>query len=86
MNSWAAWPEQHESAEHAGADIMVVDQAGGDTDVEELADRLLSARSERARSIRAGWTACSRTSFTAAKIVKDRVEYLLGLAATTQRG
>ncbi len=65
-----------------GADIMVVDQAGGDTDVEELAS--VVERATRTRTLNPRWLdGMLAHDFHGAKIVKDRVEYLLGLAATT---
>lgn len=65
-----------------GADIMVVDQAGDDTGVEELA--LVVERAARTRTLNPRWLdGMLAHDFHGGKIVKDRVEYLLGLAATT---
>jgi cobaltochelatase CobN len=64
------------------ADIMVVDQAGDDTDVEELAS--VVERAARTRTLNPRWLeGMLAHDFHGGKIVKDRVEYLLGLAATT---
>jgi cobaltochelatase CobN len=65
-----------------GADIMVVDQSEGDTDVEEL--QAVVERAARTRTLNPRWLdGMLAHDFHGAKIVKDRVEYLLGLAATT---
>jgi cobaltochelatase CobN len=64
------------------SDIMVVDQSEGDTDVEEL--QTVLERAARTRTLNPRWLDGMLThEFHGAKIVKDRVEYLLGLAATT---
>lgn len=64
------------------ADIVVVDQAGDDTDVEELAS--VVERAARTRTLNPRWLeGMLAHDFHGGKIVKDRVEYLLGLAATT---
>jgi cobaltochelatase CobN len=63
-------------------DIMVVDQSEGDTDVEEL--QAVIERAVRTRTLNPRWLDGMLThDYHGAKIVKDRVEYLLGLAATT---
>jgi cobaltochelatase CobN len=65
-----------------GADIMVIDQAGDDTGVEELAS--VVERAARTRTLNPRWLeGMLAHDFHGGKIVKDRVEYLLGLAATT---
>jgi cobaltochelatase CobN len=61
---------------------MVVDQAGDDTEVEELGPVI--ERAARTRTLNPRWLeGMLDHDFHGAKIVKDRVEYLLGLAATT---
>ena len=74
------------AAEACGADnsdIMVVDQSEGDTDIEEL--QTVIERATRTRTLNPRWLdGMLEHEFHGAKIVKDRVEYLLGLAATTK--
>jgi cobaltochelatase CobN len=65
-----------------GADIVVVDQAGDETEVEELGPVI--ERAARTRTLNPRWLdGMLAHDFHGGKIVKDRVEYLLGLAATT---
>jgi cobaltochelatase CobN len=73
------------AAEVCGAsstDIMVVDQAEGDSEVENL--QPVIERATRTRTLNPDWLdGMLSHDYHGAKIVKDRVEYLLGLAATT---
>ncbi len=66
----------------SSADIMVIDQAEGDSDVEEL--QTVIERAVRTRTLNPDWLdGMLAHDYHGAKIIKDRVEYLLGLAATT---
>ena len=63
-------------------DIMIVDQAEGDSEVEEL--QAVIERAVRTRTLNPQWLdGMLAHDYHGTKIVKDRVEYLLGLAATT---
>jgi len=66
----------------ADSDIMVVDQTEDETAVEEL--RCVVERATRTRTMNPRWIeGMLAHEHHGGKIVKDRVEYLLGLAATT---
>jgi cobaltochelatase CobN len=64
------------------SDIMVVDQSEGDTEIEKL--QAVIERAARTRTLNPRWLdGMLDHKFHGAKVIKDRVEYLLGLAATT---
>jgi cobaltochelatase CobN len=64
------------------ADVLVVDQTEGEPEVSELKTAL--ERGTRSRTLNPRWVeGMLKHDFHGAKKVKDRVEYLLGFAATT---
>lgn len=64
------------------APVMVVDQTGDTPEVEDLSDVIV--RATRTRTLNPEWIeGMLRHDFHGAKKIHDRVEYLLGFAATT---
>ena len=66
------------------ADVLVIDSTEEDVDVEDL--KIAIERATRTRLLNPRWIqGLLKHDFHGAKKIKDRVEYLLGFAATTEK-